>query len=106
MTDTEAQFMALVSTFTVSNPDIILGKMMSSPGLKYRDKVFVFYFRERMGFRLGPAFNPRKLGLKSAEPLSPFKSKPPRKGWYVVGKKESHTWERLASMALEYTMTL
>jgi hypothetical protein len=106
MKDTEAQFMALASTITSANPDIIPGKMMSSPGLKYKDKVFAFYYKETMGFRLGPEFNPEEFGLSGARPLSPFKFKPPLKGWYLVDRYESNSWETLASMALKYTMSL
>lgn len=103
---TEAQFMTLVNKFSSSNPDIILGKMMSSPGLKYRNKVFAFYHKEEMGFRLGPGFDPIKWGLLGAKPLSPFKTKPPLKGWFVVTAAESKLWEPLTAMALDFTMTL
>ena len=73
-------------------PDVHLGKMMSSPGLKYKDKVFAFYHRESMRFRLGPNFDPVK--------------KPPLKGWFIVEKYESDTWDKLAEIALEFTKTL
>jgi len=82
------------------------GKMMSSPGLKYNNKVFAFYHKGTMGFRMGPLFNPEKFGLKYAKPLSPFKTKPPLKGWYVIESEESNLWKDLAEMALEFTQTL
>lgn len=98
--------MTLVSKFSSSDPDVILGKMMSSPGLKYRDKVFAFYHKQEMGFRMGPKFDPQKFGLKNAKPLSPFKTKPPLKGWFIVEAAESTSWELLAQMALDYTRSL
>ena len=87
-------------------PDVHLGKMMSSPGLKYKDKVFAFYHRESMRFRLGPNFDPVKIGVNNSLPLSPFKKKPPLKGWFIVEKYESDTWDKLAEIALEFTKTL
>lgn len=106
MNKTEATFLTLVNKLSESDPDIFLGKMMSSPGLKYKNKVFAFYHKGEMGFRLGPEFIPEKLGLKNARLLSPFKTKPPLKGWYVVGADESNFWEKLAGIALEYTKSL
>ncbi|HMB64318.1 MAG TPA: hypothetical protein VKN36_14660 [Eudoraea sp.] len=104
--NTEAHFMALVSKFSSSDPEIILGKMMSSPALKYRDRVFAFYHKHEMGFRLGPGFDPKKSGIRNARPLSPFKTKPPLRGWYIIAANESNTWEFLTGRALDFTMSL
>lgn len=108
MNKTEATFVTLVNKLAESDPDIFPGKMMSSPGLKYKDKVFAFYNKkkEEMGFRLGPDSNPEKFGLKNARLLSPFKTKPPLKGWYVVDTDENNFWEKLAEIALEYTKSV
>ena len=54
-------FDALVAKYSSSDPDVHLGKMMSSPSLKFKDNVFSFYHKETMGFRLGPNFNPEKI---------------------------------------------
>jgi hypothetical protein len=106
MKSTEAQFMNLVRKYSSSHPDVILGKMMSSPGLKYRDKVFAFFHKGEMGFRLGPEFDPVKFGVLNAKPLSPFKTKPPLKGWYLVAAEESNSWDILAEMAMDFTVKL
>ncbi len=99
--------MRIVEKHTQANPDIHLGKMMSAPGLKYNDKVFAFYTKEdAMGFRLGEDFDPKKSGLKKHRPLSPFKKKPPLKGWYIIDKEESDKWEHLAELSLTFTKTL
>lgn len=71
MNRSEKQFNSIVSKFSSLDQDV----MMSSPGLKFKDKVFAFYHKETMGFRLGPNFNPVKVGLENAKPLSPFKKK-------------------------------
>ena len=106
MENPEVQFMALVNKFSALEPDISLGKMMHSPGLKYKDKVFAFCHKNEMGFRLGPKFDPQKFGLKNAKPLSPFKTKPPLKGWYLIESYESSLWETLTEMALDFTKTI
>ncbi len=103
--NSEKNFEYLEKKFT-NGPDVTSGQMMSSPGLKYRNKVFAFYHKEKMGFRLGPNFDPDKMGVKNAEPLSPFKTKPPLKGWFMISKDQDDLWEPLTEMALEFTKTL
>jgi hypothetical protein len=80
--------------------------MMSAPALKFNNKVFVFFLEAEMGFRLGPSFSPKKFGLLSARPLSPFKTKPPLKGWYLIDASESDFWSELCALALTYTQQL
>lgn len=104
--DGETLFNHISDKFCLDESDVHLGKMMSSPGLQYKGKVFAFYFRDRMGFRLGSDFDMKKFRLKSVEPLNPFKTKPPLKGWYVVTQDEKAKWERLTDMALQFTRTL
>lgn len=107
MNKAESLFMSLVNKHSTADPDIHLGKMMSAPGLKYKDKVFAFYTKEdAMGFRLGENFDPKKVGLNKYRPLNPFKKKPPLKGWYIVDKEESNTWEYLTELSLTFTKTL
>ncbi len=101
-----ALFNSISSRFCEANKGVHLGKMMSSPGLKFNNKVFAFYHKETMGFRLGTTFDPISFGLKNVKPLSPFKTKPPLKGWYVIEKEESVIWDNLAGLALDFTMTL
>ena len=100
---TEEKFNQIVKKMESENKDVHLGKMMSSPGLKVNDKVFAFYHKETMGFRLGKEFDAEKFGLKTARWLSPFKTKPPLKAWYIIDFEEEGFWEELADMALEFT---
>ena len=106
MNQTEAKFNSIVEKFTSLDSQIYPDKMMSSPGLKFRDKVFLFYHKETIGFRLGSDFDPEKMGVKNALPLSPFKKKPPLKGWYIIEQSESDTWDHLSEIALEFTKTI
>jgi hypothetical protein len=106
MDQPEEKFNFIAAKFTALDSKITLGKMMSSPGLKFEDKVFAFYHKETMGFRFGPNFNPEKIGINNTLPLSPFKNKPPLKGWFIIEKYESDTWDMLTEIALEFTKTL
>lgn len=100
------QFDGIVQMLTQQYPQVKIGKMMSSAALKVNDKVFTFYHEGSMGFRLGANFDTQKFEVLTAKPLSPFKTKPPLKGWYMVFETESNQWEILAQMALEFTQTL
>ncbi len=76
------------------------GKMMSSPGLKYKKKVFAFYYNQEMTFRLGKNFDLAKLGINKYSLLSPFKNKPPLAAWFNISYEYQHQWEELAELAL------
>ena len=106
MSQPEALFESISQKLSSKFPEVSIGKMMSSPGLKFQDKVFAFYHNNSMGFRLGPTFEPNNFGLKEAKPLSPFKTKPPLKGWFVIDFYEHDSWELLAEKALDFTTTL
>ncbi len=100
------EFERIVAQFTAMESNVHPGKMMSAPGLKYKDKVFAFLAKDGMGFRLGREFDPVAFGLINAKPLNPFKTKGPLKGWYVVDADEIDQWESLAARALAFTRTL
>lgn len=82
------------------NGHIAPGKMMSSPGIRYKNKVFAFYAKKEMIFRLGKVFQPEEFKIKSYSLLSPFKSKPPLAGWFQIPYAEKEKWEKLARQAL------
>ncbi len=106
MNQSEKQLELLVAKYSSFDADVHPGKMMNSPGLKFKDKVFAFYKNETTGFLLSPNFNPEKMDLIHAKPLSPFKKKPPLKGWFIIEKFDSNTWDTLAETALEFSKTL
>ncbi len=106
MESPETHFQQIVEELTSADEGIVLGKMMSSPGLKYNNKVFAFFHEDSMGFRLRPNFDPDKFGLLDPQPLSPFKTKPPLKGWFIINVEEQASWPTLAELALAFTKTL
>ena len=100
--DTARQtFETIIAILTQERADVAPGKMMSSPGVTLRGKVFAFFDRGEMVFRLGKGVDPASLGITSYRPLSPFKNKPPLAGWFYVAASERQHWERLARTALE-----
>ncbi len=102
----KAKFERITATLTAAEDNVSLGRMMSSPGLKYGDKVFAFQAKEGMGFRMGRDFDPATFESIAFEPLNPFKTKGPLKGWFVVSEADSGAWEDLARSALAFTRTL
>jgi len=78
------------------------GRMMSSPAVTYKGKVFAFYHKQKMVFRLGKDFDPAAHKLKDFGPLNPFKRKGPLTGWLEVFPSERRKWERLARAALAH----
>ena len=84
----------------VQKEGVIEGKMMSSPALKYKGKVFCFYHKERMCFKLGQPSSLLDRGLP-VELLSPFKTKPPLKGWFWIDGSASDQWPYFSELALD-----
>lgn len=95
-----------IATEFSNHPDVILGKMMSSPGIKVNDKVFAFFHKDEMGFRLGKQFEPEAYGVHKYHLLSPFKTKPPLKAWFILPKEEIENWQEFATIAYNFTKNL
>jgi hypothetical protein len=96
----EEEFFEKIAKKLCKKKEITIGKMMSTTGLKYKNKVFAFYYNKRMVFRLGKEFDIDKENLKDWKYLSPFKKKAPMKGWFDVGFSDKERWEDLALKAL------
>ena len=99
MTEAEIAFNSIADTLC-QKPDTTLGKMMSSPGIQKKGKVFAFFWKDKMVFKLGKDFDiSDKFGIMDFEYLNPFKNKPPMKGWYVVNENHIRHWKALADVA-------
>ncbi|MCG8481758.1 MAG: hypothetical protein MJA31_00470 [Clostridia bacterium] len=81
--------------------NVEIGRMMSSEGITYKTKVFAFYYKDSMVFKLGKSFEPESLGLSNWAWLNPFKNKPPLKAWFVIPGEYENRWHELAHLALE-----
>lgn len=97
----EQQFSAIAEQLAAESQEITTGKMMSSPGIRYRNKVIAFYYHEAMVFKLGRAFDPGTFGLHDYQLLSPYKTKPPLRDWFEVSATHIDRWEELARLALQ-----
>lgn len=97
----QALFEKISEKLSGENKHVAPGKMMSSPGIRYKNKVIAFYAKKEMIFRLGKEFQPEKFKIKNHSLLSPFKSKPPLAGWFQIPCTEKGKWEKLARQALE-----
>jgi hypothetical protein len=100
MSTIEQQFQMIAEKLGAEDGEVSVGKMMSSPGIRYREKSFVFYHRGVMVFRLGRAFDPQAFGLHDYRLLSPFKTKPPLLDWFEIPPTHQDRWEELARLAL------
>ena len=100
MNKEEQLFNEIVEKICKNNKDVELGKMMSSPGLKYNNKVFAFYYDNEMTFKLGKDFDPGNYGINKFSFLSPFKNKPPMKAWFQLPFEEKDNWLEMAKLAL------
>lgn len=101
MSSAEERFNRISSTLSHEHDNVTQGKMMSSDGIRYRDKFFAFFYRDEMVFKLGRETEPSELGVTEYSILSPFKTRPPMKDWFQIPYSESDKWEMLARQALE-----
>ncbi|MGX1928105.1 hypothetical protein [Flagellimonas sp. 2504JD4-2] len=95
------KFMEIREQFCLKYPEVTEGKMMSSPAIHYKSKVFAFFSRKhKMVFKLGKEYPLDELGVEVSE-FNPFKNKKPLSGWYEVHYDFHDKWEMLTSTALE-----
>ena len=87
----------MVAEYALVSP----GKMMSSPAIRYKTKVFAFYHNNEMIFRMGKDFDPSIFKLKKYSILNPFKKKAPLYGWFQVSISEGKKWKKLAIYAYD-----
>ncbi len=96
----EIVFQDIISQLSTSNEHVAEGKMMSSPGIRYKNKVFAFYHNQSMIFKLGKGFDISAIGVKEHKFLAPFKNKPPMTAWFEISATEADKWSELAEIAM------
>lgn len=99
MTPAEA-FSEVASRLAATEDGVEPGRMMSSPGVVYRGRVFCFFYDSAMVFKLGKDADTSMPDLRGWQWLNPFKNKGPMKAWYVVPLQDPAQWDRLARAAL------
>lgn len=95
------QFEAICDHMIDTYPEVKAGKMMSSPALKCKDKVFAFFHKDSMTFKLGRDFVPEELGITKWSHLSPFKNKAPLYDWISIPDSYQQHWSSLCELALK-----
>lgn len=100
MDDEEALYRTIAARLENDREDVTQGKMMSRPGVKYKGKVFAFFRKGQMVFKLGHDYDPKEDGIENWSYLNPFKNKPPMKGWYQIPFSHRDAWPGLAEKAL------
>ena len=94
------KFEAIREQLRQEHQDVTSGKMMSSPAIHYKGKVFAFFsLNETMVFKLGKGHPVENLKV-TAGIFSPFKSGKPLSGWYEISKADSKHWFALSELAL------
>ena len=93
-------FLEIRNVCCLQDPKITEGKMMSSPAIHFRGKVFAFFSRKkRMVFKLGGGYPIASLPYRLKE-FNPFKTKGPLKGWYELPYQDKRSWEEMTHLAL------
>ena len=105
MDTSEKLFYTIGENLSKEYNDVSIGKMMSSPGIKYKDKVFAFYYKEQMVFKLGRDFDLPSIGINNFSLLSPFKTKAPLADWFEIPLEYDNRWEELARTAMKNMMS-
>lgn len=94
-------FAGITGRMIAAHEGVEAGRMMSCAGVSYRGKVFAFLgSKGKMVFRLGKGYEPDAGGLTGWSYLSPFKHKPPMRGWIIVPVAQNARWSDLAEEAL------
>jgi hypothetical protein len=99
----ETLFQTIAQQLIDTHDAVTLGKMMSSPAITYKGKVFAFFHDEMMTFKLGESCEPESMGIEDHQLLAPFKTKPPMRAWFSIPKQQH--WQKLALRALERIKT-
>ncbi|PWL39817.1 hypothetical protein DKG77_03015 [Flagellimonas aquimarina] len=94
------KFKEIRELFCLKHPEVTEGKMMSSPAIHYKSKVFAFFSKKhKMVFKLGKDYHLEKQDFEFSE-FNPFKTKKPLSGWYEVDFEYHEKWRELTKIAL------
>ncbi len=97
----ETFFRGIAEAIANEHTDVTWGKMMSSPGIKYKDKFFAFYDNKTIVVRFGREFKPETIGISDYTLLAPFKTKLPLLDWFRISASDQDRWQEAAKIALQ-----
>jgi TfoX/Sxy family transcriptional regulator of competence genes len=102
--DDDETFRAITERLLASDPDIELKPAFSSPGLRFRDKIFAMHVRGELVVKLAPHRCEELAGDGSARPFQVGQRV--MREWVVIGADRAFEWDALADEALAYARHL
>jgi hypothetical protein len=104
MADGDDAFRAITERLLAADPDIELKRAFSSPGLRFKDKIFAMHVRGDLVVKLPPG---RCEELSSDGAAQPFRiGARVLREWVVVGPERAFEWDALADEALAFARRL
>ena len=104
MSDGDDVWRAIIDRMLAADPDIELKHAFSSPGLRFRDRIFAMEVRGDLVVKLPPH---RCEELASDGSARPFRvGQRVMREWVVVGPEREFEWDGLADEALAYARQL
>jgi hypothetical protein len=98
--DDDETFQAICDRLLAADPDIELKHAFSSPGLRYKDKIFAMHVRGDLVVKL-PAHRGEELGSDGT--ARPFRvGQRVMREWVVIGADREFEWDALADEALAF----
>jgi TfoX/Sxy family transcriptional regulator of competence genes len=102
--DDDELWLEIRERLLASDPDIELKHAFSSPGLRYRDKIFAMHVRGELVIKLPEG---RCEQLDADGGARPFRiGQRVMREWTVIGAEREFEWDALADEALAYARTL
>jgi hypothetical protein len=100
MADGDDQFREISDRLLAADPDIELKRAFSSPGLRFKDKIFAMHVRGDLVVKLPPG---RCEELSTDGRAAPFRvGARVMREWVVIGPEREFEWDVLADEALAF----
>jgi hypothetical protein len=98
--DEDETFHAITERLVAADPDVELKQAFSSPGLRYKDKIFAMHVRGDLVVKL-PSGRCEELGSDGL--ARPFRiGQRVMREWVVIGPEREFEWDGLADEALAF----
>jgi TfoX/Sxy family transcriptional regulator of competence genes len=93
-------FREIAERLMAAEPEVTLKHAFSSPGLRYRDKIFAMHVKDDLVVKLEAG---RCEELDSDGAAGPFRiGARTLREWVVIGPERAFEWDALADEALDY----
>jgi hypothetical protein len=104
MAEGDDTFRGIAERLLAAEPEVALKRAFSSPGLRYRDKIFAMHVKGDLAVKLEAG---RCEELDSDGAAAPFRmGGRTMREWVVVGPERAFEWDALADEALAFARRL